>query len=63
MKIPEAGTRWLNTNGGIYTVIIITNIGASNPEKYPITIVYTLCNNQFWSRPLSDWHRSMTEVT
>lgn len=51
---------WVHTNGNKYTVICIANEYSENLIKYPITVVYRGENNRIWSRPLNDWHRSMT---
>jgi hypothetical protein len=56
------GSKWTHTNGNIYEVFTITNKDTEYPDKYPVTIVYTGENGKIWSRPLSDWRRSMTEM-
>jgi hypothetical protein len=49
-------------NGIMYRVITLTNTNSKNP-KYPLTVVYqTVSNGNLWSRPLSDWQRSMTFI-
>jgi hypothetical protein len=36
---------------------------ATYRDKYPVTVVYQgVVNGAVWTRPLSDWHRSMTSV-
>lgn len=54
-------SRWTHSNGNTYTVFLITNEHSENQERYPTTVVYIDCNGTTWSRPLSDWHRSMTK--
>ncbi|UXS01175.1 DUF1653 domain-containing protein [Agrobacterium tumefaciens] len=59
-EAPRAGSVWRHYNGATYEVLTITNAESSRP-KYPPTVVYRgLGNGKLWSRPLSDWNRSMT---
>lgn len=53
-------SRWKHRNGNVYTVLFIANHASENEERYPKTVVYQGENGNIWSRPLSDWHRSMT---
>lgn len=53
------GSRWLHRNGIPYEVVMFTNEHTEYPDKYPVTVVYRGDNGKTWSRPLSDWHRSM----
>lgn len=55
-------SRWTHSNGNTYTVFLITNKHSENQDRYPTTVVYIDCNGTTWSRPLSDWHRSMTKM-
>lgn len=57
------GSKWRHRNGASYTVIMLTNLYTESPEVYPITVVYRGDNGKVWSRPLNDWHRSMTADT
>ncbi len=41
--------------------MMITNTGNTNP-KYPETVVYIGQNSKVWSRPITEWKRSFTEV-
>lgn len=59
--MPDVGSKWTHTNGNLYEVIAIANKDTEYPDKYPITVVYKGENGKIWSRPLSDWSRSMTE--
>lgn len=62
-QIPKLGSKWRHRNGVEYMVQMITNEDSTRPE-YPTTVVYvTILNGKRWSRPLSEWYRSMTEVT
>ena len=54
------GSRWRHRNGNAYTVLMLANEHTDRPEKYPVTVVYQGDNGRVWSRPLSDWRRSMT---
>lgn len=59
---PEAGSTWKHHNGNAYGVLLLTNVGSERPE-YPPTVVYVnVANGKWYSRPVADWHRSMTEV-
>ena len=60
--LPAEGTKWEHYNGCKYNVLMLTNLHSEN-EKYPVTVVYQGENGRVWSRPLSDWHRSMTEIS
>ncbi len=53
------GSIWSHTNGNEYTVLLMANEYSENQDKYPTTVVYQGKNKRIWSRPLSDWHRSM----
>ena len=55
-------SRWTHRNGGIYAVILIANEHSENQDRYPTTVVYRGYNGKTWSKPLSDWHRSMTKM-
>lgn len=59
---PQIGSVWLHTSTKVYKVLHYTNENTVNP-KYPTTIVYMgVKNEEIWSRPLADWHRSMTLI-
>lgn len=61
---PRKGSVWRHTNGNQYQVDDFTNIETSSQDKYPTTIVYrNIRNGAAYSRPLTDWERSMTQVT
>jgi len=56
-------TKWKHRNGAEYEVILIANEFTENEERYPVTVVYqNTVNGKIWSRPLSDWHRSFTQL-
>lgn len=59
---PPVESHWIHTNGQEYEVIGYTNTATTMPEKYPVTVIYSGRNGKIWSRPLADWHRSMTPV-
>lgn len=64
MELPKINSEWEHSNGNRYIVGLITNEHSTNHEKYPITIVYRgKLNCKLWSRPLHDWHRSMTLIS
>lgn len=59
-ETPKPQTIWYHNNGCCYEVIAIANEG--DRPNYPETVVYRNLNNGKWyTRPASDWHRSMTE--
>ncbi len=60
--VPQSLSEWKHTNGIIYTVVCLANVGTLYPEKHPVTVVYRGPNKKIWTRPLSDWHRSMKKV-
>jgi hypothetical protein len=60
IKIPAIKSKWKHYNGLKYKVIAIAN--EENTEKYPTTVVYKGKNGKIWSRLLTDWHRSFTEL-
>ncbi len=55
-------SRWRHSNGNIYAVILIANEHSENQDRYPTTVVYRDYDGRTWSKPLSDWHRSMTKM-
>jgi len=58
----ERGSLWQHKVGGKYLVLNLTNVHAVHPGTYKVTVVYQDEDGLIWSRPLSDWHRSMTRV-
>lgn len=57
---PAPGSIWRHYNGLEFKVLFITASNADHPE-YPAHVVYKgLHNGKKWTRPLHDWHRSMT---
>lgn len=55
----QEGDRWRHYRGGEYVVLHLANIGGG--EGYRPTVVYQGTeNHKVWTRPLDDWHRSMT---
>lgn len=61
MQEVKPNTLWKHTNGNKYKVLVLTNQKSERHEQYPITVVYQNYETKsLWSRPLSDWHRSMT---
>lgn len=62
LDIPKINSTWQHTNGNLYKVVCISNLDATRQEEYPATIVYKSSDNRIWSRPLSRWHASFTEV-
>src|SRR5690554_2171786 len=62
------GKKYKHRNANIYTVLYLTNTfgGKGGPmerlKDHPIDVVYQGDNGYVWSRRLSDWNRSFTEV-
>lgn len=58
---PVEGSIWTHYNGREYRVLFIANDNGN--DKYPPHVVYeNTRSGTKWSRLLSDWHRSMTQV-
>lgn len=55
-------SRWRHSSGNIYAVILIANEHSENQDRYPTTVVYRDYDGRTWSKPLSDWRRSMTKM-
>lgn len=58
---PQIGSVWEHTSGNKYIVLLISNTDSTKPN-YPETVIYKGFNGKVWSRPLSDWCRSMTLI-
>lgn len=61
-ELPHVGSKWQHRNGNIYTVTGYAN-EKTTTDKYPVTVIYQGENGNIWCRPMSDWHRSMTDCT
>lgn len=61
---PELNSHWQHYNGKQYRVISIANehCPPGHRHKYPVTVVYTNAKGKVFTRPLHDWHRSMTPL-
>lgn len=55
------GDRWQHKNGGVYTVLYVTNTAVVREGHAP-DVVYRGENGNVWSRPLSDWARSFALI-
>ena len=60
VEIPKIKSKWRHSNSLEYKVILVTN--EVDTEAYPLTVVYKCKNGKVWSRPLSEWYRSFTEI-
>ena len=58
---PVPGTVWRHYNGNRYTVLYIAN--KLDEPRYPKTVVYQGDNGFVWTRQVTDWRRSMTEIS
>jgi hypothetical protein len=56
------GSLWRHNNGVEYRVLYLANEKTADPIKYPVTVVYQGPNGLVWTRPMADWHRSMTRI-
>lgn len=53
---PRPGANFKHHSGRTYVILHITNIEATDPEKFPIEVVYrNIHNGTVWSRPLDKW--------
>ena len=59
---PEINSTWRHKNGALYKVAVITNVGSTRAEYPPTVVYFNVMTDTCWSRPVSDWHRSMTRV-
>jgi hypothetical protein len=59
-NLPRPTSKWHHSNGAVYVVLCIANEFTEQPDRYPQTVVYMGLNGRVWSRPATDWHRSMT---
>ncbi len=57
---PTPGTKWMHRNGIIYEVTAIANVPPLFGHKP--SVVYRGPNGKWWTRPLSDWHRSFVPL-
>jgi hypothetical protein len=56
-------TIWRHRNGCEYIVEQFANTENPGRPKYPLTVIYrNTMNGKLYARPMSDWHRSMTQV-
>lgn len=59
-SLPLAGSAWRHHSGRAYTVLLLSNTEGDDPERFVPTVVYQGEDGRVWSRPVSDWHRSMS---
>lgn len=64
--IPKPGSIWQHRTKAVdYEVMYITNERSTDPDKWPVTVVYRETGKSanasvpIWSRPLVDWFKSM----
>lgn len=58
-EVPAIDSCWLHNSGNIYCVRNISN-SSSTSARYPQTVIYEDTDGGIWSRPLTEWHKSMT---
>lgn len=59
--LPTPDSFWVHKDGAIYQVIQLANVDSTQPDRYPVTVVYRGEDGKVWSRPASDWYRSMRQ--
>ena len=62
LHVPTPDSRWKHQNGTVYRVKEITNKDSTNPAYLPQIVYVNEANGSVWSRPITDWSRSFTEV-
>jgi len=63
IEIPNRSSRWQHSNGQIYTVVIVANIG-SDRDEYPTTVVYQSTDTgKMWAKPLDNFMAKMQPFT
>lgn len=63
MEIPKENSLWRHKNGCFYEVIAVSNLEATRQDEYPATVTYKrITDGSVWSRPLSRWNGSFTEI-
>lgn len=59
---PNPKSTWKHKHtGNKYTVITVSNESATR-EDYPVTVVYQGEDGEIWSRPITRWYESMSEI-
>ena len=61
-EAPPINSTWRHKNGNVYRVAVITNEGSQSPNYVPTVVYVNVVLDTWWSRPVSDWHRSMTRI-
>jgi len=57
--VPEEGTEWRHSKGGIYTVILVTSEpDGEKADKFPRSVVYRAEDGRTWTRTLESWYKS-----
>jgi hypothetical protein len=60
-RAPAPGSEWVHhTSNQEYKVRFIANARSQDYDRYPPTVFYEGANGHVWSRPVTDWQRSMT---
>lgn len=63
MRRPAPQERYRHHTGREYTVIALANADTSDPEKYPVTVVYQGDNGKVWTKLLDDFAAKMVLVS
>lgn len=56
------GSTWRHHSGRAYTVRMVTNTDASDPLRYPVTVVYTDTKGRVWSKSVPRFLAGMKRV-
>lgn len=62
IETPPVNSVWQHTNGNQYQVAVITNATSIKPNYPPTVVYFNVINDTWWSRPVSEWARSMTRI-
>lgn len=62
--IPKPGSKWLHTNGDVYTVLYVTNtsVEESRRDEYPMMVIYRGPERKLYSKSIEGFLKSRTAV-
>lgn len=64
-ELPAKYSCWHHHGSGkMYVVVMITNQYTTQPDRFPVTVVYydSMDPTKVWSRPLEEFLKSMTRL-
>ena len=59
-ETPVMGSMWRHKSGTLYVVADLTNMGSERADYPPTVVYFDQATGKRWSRPVSEWSRSMT---